>query len=83
MPWYSFTPLGSFPYDVSDPNNYTLVGTNPPICPSPNLHLCAIQVPDNGGKPNFGAAPGIAFQIANALNNNLDTTNVLLRPNLI
>lgn len=81
MPWYSFNPLGGFPFDVSDPNNYTLVGIFPPNCPDPNLHLCAIQAVNIGGRPLITCA--LICEIANALNNNLETTNVLLRPNLI
>lgn len=81
MPWYSFTPIGSAPFDAGDPNNYTLVGTNPPTCPSPKLHLCAIQANDNLTKPILTTSLG--FEIANALNNNTETTNVLLRPTLV
>ncbi|MEN5232889.1 hypothetical protein [Sphingobacterium faecium] len=82
MPWYSFQPIDLYPHNVGSPNNYQLVGINPPNCPNPNNFLCAIQAPDNAGKPNFGAAPNLILEIANAVNNRLESTNVLLRPSL-
>lgn len=81
MPWYSFTPTGSAPFNVGDPNNYTLVGSTPPSCPNPNLHLCAIQANDNLGKPLLTDI-NLAFEIATAINSNIESVNVLLRPNL-
>ncbi len=81
MPWYSFTPLGSFPYDICNPNNYTLVGSNPPNCISPKNHLCTIQAADNLGKPIITST--LLCEIANALNNRFDTTNVKLWPFLV
>lgn len=81
MPWYSFTPLGAFPYDVCNPNNYTFVGINPPNCPSPNNFLCAIQASDNLGKPVLTCI--LFCEIANAVNNRIDSTNVLLRPIIV
>lgn len=83
MPWYSFTPVDTFPHNTVDPNNYTLSGITPPSCPNPNNFLCAIQAPDNSGKPNFAAAPGLPAEIANAINNRTETTNVHLRPTLL
>lgn len=80
MPWYSFTPIDSYPYNTGDPNNYTLVGTNPPTCPSPKIKLCAIQAADNQTKPIFTQA--LALEMATALNNSIESTNVLLRPSL-
>lgn len=82
MPWYLFNPVDPFPHNTVDPNNYNLVGLIPPTCPSPNLRLCSIQAADNLGKPNFALSPNLPAEIANALNNRVDTTNVLLRPTL-
>lgn len=81
MPWYSFTPTGSFPYDPGNPNNYTLVGNTPPSCPNPNNYLCGIQASDNSGKPLLTQA--LEAEITLALGNRIETTNVLLRPTLV
>lgn len=79
MPWYLFCPTGIIPpYDVCDPNNYIIVGTTPPTCPNPNNFLCAIQAMDNQGRPIITCA--LRCEIANAVNNRIDTTNVMLRP---
>ncbi|MNL55490.1 hypothetical protein D3C87_1789090 [compost metagenome] len=78
MPWYLYTPV-TIPPDVCNPNNYTLVGSIPPNCPNPNNFLCAIQANDNLGKPIITFA--LICEIANAVNNRTETTNVLLRPN--
>lgn len=81
MPWYSFTPIGATPFSPSDPNNYTLVGITPPTCPNPNNFICAIQANDNLGEPIFTVA--LLQEMLTALNNRTETTNVLLRPNLV
>lgn len=83
MPWYSFTPIDSFPHNPLSPNNYTLSGITPPSCPDPNDFICAIQAPDNAGKPNFGAAPNLPAEMLTALNSRVETTNVRLRPTLL
>jgi len=76
MPWYVFNP-GSFPASPCDPNNYILVGTAP-NCPGVNNVLCAIQADDNMEHPILTAA--LCSEIATALQNKIDTTNVKLRP---
>lgn len=81
MPWFIFCPIDTFPNDVCNPNNYFLVGASPPNCPDPNLHLCAIQANNNAGKPIITC--GLIIEIANAINSNLETTNVHLRPTLL
>lgn len=81
MPWYQFTPIGAAPYDPSNPNNYTLVGSTPPSCPSPNNFLCAIQANDNSGKPIITCI--ILAAIAFALVNRIETTIIILRPTII
>jgi hypothetical protein len=75
MPWYSFTPIPPS-CDPNNPNNWTLVGPIPPPCPPPNNFLCAIQASDNMGKPIITVA--LSAEIAFALQNHVDTTNVLL-----
>lgn len=83
MPWYTYSPnpTDPFPYDAGNLNSYTNVGGSPPTCPSPNNHLCSIQANDSGGKPIITLP--LALEMATALNNRVDTTNVQLRPNLI
>ncbi|MGJ1322847.1 hypothetical protein ACR780_09170 [Sphingobacterium faecium] len=76
MPWYSYNPGAQ---DVSNPNNYTLVGSTPPSCPNPNNFLCAIQAADNGGFPILFLI-WLIIEIANAINNRTESTNVRLRP---
>lgn len=72
MPWYQFT---------GDPSNpYTLIGNTPPNCPSPKIHLCAIQAADNLGQPIITYQ--LTLEIVAALNNSTDSTNVRLRPTL-
>lgn len=78
MPWFVFCPLGSVPYDICDPNNYVLVGSTPPICPSPKIYLCAIQAANNIGQPLLTFP--LLCEIATAVNNRVETVNVLLRP---
>ncbi|NJI74041.1 hypothetical protein HCX49_12590 [Sphingobacterium kitahiroshimense] len=77
MPWYVYNPVDSFPHNPCSPNNYVLIGTTPPSCPAPNNFLCAIQASDNMGSPIITAA--LCQEIALALQNRIDTTNVLLR----
>lgn len=77
MPWYSYTPI-TFPGDICNQNNYTLLGIFPPVCPSPKLRLCAIQAVDNLGHPIL--TPALICEIATALQNRAESTNVLLRP---
>lgn len=80
MPWYSFSPIDTFPHDPGNPNNYTAVGSSTPSCPNPNDYLCAIQAADNSGKPLITQA--LETQITIALANKVESTNVLLRPTL-
>lgn len=77
MPWYSYTPI-TFPGDIGDPNNYTLLTMLPPSCPGLNNYLCAIQAYDNMGYPIL--TPALICEIANALQNRMTGINVLLRP---
>ncbi|MEN5193419.1 hypothetical protein [Sphingobacterium faecium] len=81
MPWYSYQPIDSYPHNTTDPNNYNLVGIIPPNCPNPNEFICAIQANDNLGKPIFTTA--LRNEMLLALNNRIETTNVLLRPTLL
>ncbi|MFD2904869.1 hypothetical protein [Sphingobacterium anhuiense] len=78
MPWYSFTPGAASPQDPSEPNQYTLVGSNPPSCASPKIKVCAIQASDNSGHPIF--TTNLYREIIRAQHNQLESTNVLLRP---
>ncbi|UIR57400.1 hypothetical protein LZQ00_06175 [Sphingobacterium sp. SRCM116780] len=73
MPWYSY--IGG---SVCGPNSYTLVGSNPPFCPTPKKFLCAIQANDSGGQPILTFA--LLCEIGNALQNRMDSTNVKLKP---
>jgi hypothetical protein len=76
MPWYLYIAGRT---DVSDPNNYTPAGTLPPNCPANKLFLCAIQANDNSGQPVLNNI-NLFIEIANAVNNRTETTNVKLRP---
>ncbi|MGA6118309.1 hypothetical protein [Sphingobacterium anhuiense] len=76
MPWYTFTPLG-MPRNPSDPNQYTLIGA-PPSCPNPNNYICSIQAMDNSGQPIITLP--LLCEIAIALENRMESTNVLLKP---
>ncbi len=80
MPWYLFNPIDTFPHNTVDPNNYDPIGSIPPSCPNPNTKLCAIQANDNLGNPIITLA--LAGEMASAINNNFESTNVLLRPTL-
>lgn len=80
MPWYIYNPIDTFPHNPADPNNFVLIGNYPPSCPSPKQKLCAIQASDNMGQPILTAA--LTVEIAVAVNNAMDTTNVILRPTL-
>lgn len=77
MPWYLFTPT-STPRQTSNPNEYTLVTGNPPLCPGANNFLCAIQAIDNLGQPIIPYL--LLAEISDALENRIDTTNVKLKP---
>lgn len=77
MPWYSYNPPGLFG-DICNPNNYTLVGILPPFCPSPKQRLCAVQALDNFGLPIL--TPALICEISTAMQNRLESVNVLLRP---
>ncbi len=77
MPWYSYTPI-TFPGNICDPNNYTLLGIFPPVCPSPKVRLCAIQALDSFGQPIL--TPALFCEIATAMQNRMEGVNVLLRP---
>lgn len=79
MPWYIFCPKNP-PYDPCNPNNYVLVGSTPPSCPSPKIYLCAIQAADNMGKPIITIQ--LCEEIIISLNNQIETINVRLRPTL-
>jgi len=76
MPWYEFTPTLS-PSQPANPNEYTLI-PNPLPCPGSNEVLCVIQANDNMGKPILNLA--LVSEIALALQNRIDTTNVKLKP---
>jgi len=76
MPWYIYDAAAT---DVSDPNNYGSPTTLPPVCPSPKNFLCAVQTNDISGSPDLTSFALMA-EIANAINNRLESTNVKLRP---
>ncbi|MGJ1322844.1 hypothetical protein ACR780_09155 [Sphingobacterium faecium] len=76
MPWYSYI---AGRQDSGNPNNYTYVGSTPPSCPSNKLYLCAIQAQDNLGAPDLTNI-NLFIEIANAINNRVESTNVKLRP---
>lgn len=75
MPWYLYDPGAT---DVTDPNNYGPPLIIPPNCPTPKRYLCAIQANDNSGSPVILIV--LVNEIANALNNGSESTNVKLRP---
>lgn len=75
MPWYVYDAGAT---DVTDPNNYGPPLSTPPSCPSPKIYLCAIQAADNSGSPVILIV--LQAEIANALNNKAESTNVKLRP---
>ncbi|MGA6118308.1 hypothetical protein [Sphingobacterium anhuiense] len=77
MPWYNYAPITN-PPTVGNPNNYTLVTSLPPNCPNPNNFLCAIQASDSSGSPVI--TDDLILEIANALQNRTESTNVLLKP---
>ncbi|MEN5232884.1 hypothetical protein [Sphingobacterium faecium] len=79
MPWYSYNPIDSYPHNPLNPNNYTLIGIVPPLCPDPNDFLCAIQSA-GGAKPTISS--GLCQQMVIALANKIETSNILLRPTL-
>jgi len=75
MPWYSFTPTIT-PHEPQNPSQYTNVGTTPPSCIG-NQKVCAIQALDQSGQPDI--TPALLGEIVQALNNNTNNTNVLLK----
>lgn len=75
MPWYIYTLING---DICDVNNYTLYGPTAPLCGTPKLHLCAIQANDNMGRPILTSV--IVCEIASALQNKTESTNVRLKP---
>ncbi len=76
MPWYVYNSAAS---DVSNPNNYGSPQIPAPSCPGDNNFLCAIQATDNMGDPDLTDV-NLIIEIANAVNNRTETTNVKLRP---
>lgn len=71
-----------FQYDGGDPTNpinYTVIGTSAPTnCSTPPEQLCAIQADDGGGtQPVFDLE--IALEMVQALQNQENTDNVLLK----
>jgi hypothetical protein len=77
MPWYIYNPTGTPPYNIGGACNYNPVGSSPPSCAGPNNYLCGIQANDIGGKPIITQA--LILEIAEAVNNKTETTNVVLR----
>lgn len=77
MAWYAFTPEG-LPKDPCDPNQYTLIGNAPILCPGSNVFICCIQAMDNMGQPIITIA--LITEIARALENKTTTVNVFLKP---
>lgn len=76
MPWYLYTPI-TIPRDPLNPNNYTLVVGLPPACPGLNNFICAIQ---SAGVPQPIINQSLCEEMALALVNKIDTTNVKLKP---
>lgn len=76
MPWYYYTPPGP-PYDNCNDTHFTLVVGLPPGCPGANNYLCAIQAIDSAGLPII--TTDLCTQIATALRDRVDTTNVKLK----
>ena len=80
MIWFFFSPIDSYPHSIVDPNNYILIGTNPPTCAIPTLYICAIRTFSNGGRPIITQV--LIQEMTIALNSSMNTTNVRLRPTL-
>lgn len=76
MPWFQYIPI-TFPEDVCNPFNYTLIGTTPPSCLG-FFQLCAIQALNGGGGHPF-ITLSLQCEIANAISNQSSSTNVLLK----
>lgn len=76
MPWYVYDAAA---LDVSNPNNYGPALSTPPTCPNPKNFLCAVQTNDISGSPDLTSF-ALMVEIANAINNRLESTNVKLRP---
>ena len=72
-----------FHFDGGDPGistNYTKYGSSAPTdCPGSPRQLCAIQADDNSGSPEPVLDVNIALEMADALQNQKNTTNVLLK----
>lgn len=81
MPWYYFTPNSPL-RNVGDSSNYTRISNVPPAtglptaCLNPPNFSCAIQAMDNSGLPVITNA--LVLEIANALENRTNSTNVTL-----
>lgn len=74
MSWFIFTGT-----DPSQPSHYTFSpATTPPSCPGTPQALCAIQ-DMNDGFNNPKLEEDIQAEIANALENQVNTTNVRLK----
>ena len=76
MPWYTFTPCCSKDGNPKDENQYTLYGNYPPSCEG-HLRVCAIQATDHNKKPHITC--DLEEEICCALENQISTTNVLLK----
>lgn len=75
MPWYVYNAGGT---NISNPNNYTNIGSTTPSCTTPKNYLCAIQTNDNMGSPILTNI-NLFIEIGNALNNYTESINVKLR----
>jgi hypothetical protein len=75
MPWYVYNAGGT---NISNPNNYTFIGSIQPTCTTPKNYLCAIQANDNSGQPILNDI-NLFIEIGNALNNYTESTNIKLR----
>ncbi|MEJ5145380.1 hypothetical protein [Sphingobacterium sp. MYb388] len=62
--------------DPADPTNYTAEGTSAPTCSGTPQQLCAIHTENNGGEPDLES---IALEMVQALQNQVNTTNVKLK----
>ncbi len=75
LQWFRYT--GSNP---ASPSSFTKHGEDPPTdCSTPRQQLCAIQADDNSGSPEPVLDVDIALEMAQALQNQTNTGNVLLK----
>lgn len=75
LQWFRYT--GSNP---ASPSSFTKHGSSAPTnCGSITERLCAIQADDNGGGPEPVLDVDIALEMAQALENQTNTANVLLK----